>query len=125
METYPIVPEGLEKDLTSDHELVIRYNDKCGQRQELRSTVMDSHRRVRIVLRPFIEVEETNPRFAAEGEPEVAVTTIPLESVASIDVDDFVHQGYDTESGEVLEEEIPVSRWVRHPDEGLLRFAAK
>ena len=122
METYPIVPEGLEQDLTSDYEFVIRYDGKCGQRKELLSTAMDSNRRVRIVLRPFVEVVDT----AQDGDPAIAAT-IPLESLVSIGVGNLdFRQGYDTEGVEISDDVvIPVSRWVRHPDKGLLRFAAE
>lgn len=126
METYPIVPQGLEQDLTSGYELFIRWDEKDCPRREIQLSPMDPNAGIRIVLRPFVEVEKTNPKYDGENEPEVVTTTIPLESLVAIDVDDLdCRQGFDTEGAEVVEDVVvPVSRWVRNPDKGLLRFTA-
>lgn len=125
MDTFPMVPEWLEKDLASGYYLTLHWTGEGGQAKEIRHCLEDSNARIRIVLRPFIEVEVTN---VEESEPEVVVTTIPLESVAAIDVDTSeVHCGVDGEGAMAMEEcevLVPVSRWVRHPYKGLLRFTA-
>lgn len=124
METFPSVPEGLEEDLASGHDFVFRWGDEGGQRKEVQFSWMDPNARIRIVLRPFIEVEASG----GEGEPKVVTTTIPLESVVAIDVDTLeVRHGVDEEVGseEDYEVVVPVSRWVRHPDRGLLRLAVQ
>lgn len=118
MEVIPKVPEGLEMDLTSGNKLVIRWKDEQAGKRELQTDPeWDPRLNVRVVFRPVIEVEEGN--YDADG-PEVIVTTIPLESVESIDVDDFRF----TREGEDVEL-LPRSRWVNHPDSGLLRFTAQ
>lgn len=121
MDTFPIVPEGLERDLGAGR-LVIRFKDG----DETRSVEVYPWypcARVRIVLRPFLEVE------APDAEGPGTLTEIPLGSVVSVDVDNPEIRPGPSREGEEAPEEIevnvPVSRWVLHPDMGLLRFAAQ
>ena len=120
MDTFLIVPEGLEKDLNASH-LVIRFKDG----EETRSVEVfpwDPYARVRVVLRPFLEVE------ASDAEGPGTFTEIPMGSVVGVDVDDIrqvLPHEEEEKQADVVEVNIPIARWVLHPDWGLVRFTAR
>ena len=121
MDMFMYVPQGLEKDLSSEHELVLFYEDGKERKKVMYSPMDYSSGGVRLVLRPFLEVKG----YDAEGLTQVLL--LPLESVRGIEVDHLEDRpgGADADSGEEVRPElvsVPVARWVCHPDKGLVRF---
>ncbi len=123
MNTVPTVPDDLDKDFTSWHDLVLRWKDVDDRARESYVWRDEDRSFARIELRPVVVVEGLD----REGGGTEILAEIPLGSLVSIDVDDPDRRlGAVDENGypEEIEVSVPVAPWVRDPDKGLLRFTA-
>lgn len=116
------VPERLAREISdSDLDRTIRYKD-AGVEKSVVVYADDPYACARIVLRPFIAVESTDEigpgHFRAE---------IPLDSVMEVAVDRCESREFPPTEGEnepdYRDIPIPMARWVRHPDFGLVRLS--
>lgn len=112
----PAVPDGLAGDLSSNNELFFCFSGESGGLHEIAYSPGQTLAPPRIEYRPFLVIEY----YAAEGIGK-KVVAIPFEAVASIDVDTLESRGEGACHALV---NIPLARWVNHPDKGLQRFCA-
>lgn len=115
METYPIVPEGLEKELAKYNVDVI-YDDGSGELKRVSYTPHDTDGRIWIELRPHLVVERSVRGPSSEDPWSTERTSIPFERVWVVDLSD--------ETGEPSYPVYTPTRWVKGPSGVLQRITS-
>jgi len=116
------VPEGLEADLHDSCLIDFCWDDPENRKSQFLHRPKDPNGSVRIVYQPVPSVEIAATGVES-GKREV-IAVIPLCTMVSIDVDCPETRVSPGREG-IETVEVPVSRWVLHPDRGLVRFAER